>query len=110
MLTINARKRGFLKDGAPFFWLGDTAWLLFSRLNDDEIEVYLRNRAAKGFTVIQATLSHFDNYAAWDGSPAFIDNDFAQADRLMREFAGIFLLQLHAAALEIQHAQDILIK
>ena len=77
MLTINARKRGFLKDGAPFFWLGDTAWLLFSRLNDDEIEVYLRNRAAKGFTVIQATLSHFERYAAWDGAPAFLNDDLA---------------------------------
>lgn len=77
MLTINARKRGFLKDGAPFFWLGDTAWLLFSRLTDDEIDTYLKNRTAKGFTVIQATLSHFENYAAWDGAPAFLNDDFA---------------------------------
>ena len=27
MLTINPRHRGFLRDGTPFFWLGDTAWL-----------------------------------------------------------------------------------
>ena len=31
MLTINERKRGFLRDGKPFFWLGDTAWLLFKK-------------------------------------------------------------------------------
>ncbi|MBQ8108569.1 MAG: DUF4038 domain-containing protein [Clostridia bacterium] len=77
MLSINRRGRGFLKDGSPFFWLGDTAWLLFSKLSDAEIETYLTNRAAKGYTVIQATLSHFENYAAWDGSPAFIGNDLA---------------------------------
>ena len=78
MLTINARGRGFLRDGAPFFWLGDTAWLLFSRLSDGEIEIYLKNRAAKGYTVIQATLSHFENYASYNGDPAFEGDDLAR--------------------------------
>ena len=41
-------------DGKPFFWLGDTAWELFHRLSREEAEMYLKNRAAKGFTVIQA--------------------------------------------------------
>lgn len=41
-------------DGQPFFWLGDTAWELFHRLTREEAEKYLRNRADKGFTVIQA--------------------------------------------------------
>jgi hypothetical protein len=41
-------------DGKPFFWLGDTAWELFHRLNRDEADRYLENRARKGFTVIQA--------------------------------------------------------
>lgn len=41
-------------EGAPFFWLGDTAWELFHRLNREETLVYLRDRAAKGFNVIQA--------------------------------------------------------
>lgn len=41
-------------DGAPFFWLGDTAWELFHRLDRDEADRYLRDRAAKGFNVIQA--------------------------------------------------------
>lgn len=43
-------------DGRPFFYLGDTAWELFHRLNAEEAEFYLRNRAAKGFTVIQAVV------------------------------------------------------
>lgn len=41
-------------DGAPFFYLADTAWVLFARLGDDEIEGYFADRAAKGFTAIQA--------------------------------------------------------
>jgi hypothetical protein len=41
-------------EGRPFFWLGDTAWELFHRLDREEAERYLRNRAARRFTVIQA--------------------------------------------------------
>ncbi len=54
-LQVSANKR-FLQteDGKPFFWLGDTAWELFHRLNREEAEKYLKNRADKGFTVIQA--------------------------------------------------------
>ena len=43
-------------DGTPFFYLGDTAWELFHRLNREESERYLKNRAAKGFTVVQAVV------------------------------------------------------
>ena len=43
-------------DGRPFLYLGDTAWELFHRLNREEADLYLRNRAAKGFTVIQAVV------------------------------------------------------
>lgn len=43
-------------DGRPFFWLGDTAWELFHRLTREEAEKYLKDRAAKGFTVIQAVV------------------------------------------------------
>jgi hypothetical protein len=42
--------------GKPFFYLGDTAWELFHRLNRDETERYLKDRAAKRFTVIQAVV------------------------------------------------------
>lgn len=44
------------QDGRPFFYLGDTAWELFHRLNREESEKYLQNRAGKGFTVIQAVV------------------------------------------------------
>lgn len=49
------------EDGTPFFYLADTAWELFHRANRSEAEIYLRDRAAKGFTVIQAVvLAEFD--------------------------------------------------
>jgi hypothetical protein len=41
-------------DGRPFLWLGDTAWELFHRLRRDDVALYLDDRRAKGFTVIQA--------------------------------------------------------
>lgn len=29
-------------DGEPFFWLGDTGWELFQRLNREEADLYLQ--------------------------------------------------------------------
>jgi hypothetical protein len=40
----------------PFFYLGDTAWELFHRLDRDEADLYLRDRASKRFNVIQAVV------------------------------------------------------
>lgn len=54
-LKVSENKRFLVhEDGTPFFYLGDTAWELFHRLNREEADKYLENRAAKGFTVIQA--------------------------------------------------------
>ncbi len=48
--------RRFLQyeNGKPYFYLADTAWELFHRLNREEAEFYLSTRAAQGFTVVQA--------------------------------------------------------
>lgn len=46
------------EDDKPFFWLGDTAWLLFENLSLEEAKTYLKNRYGLGFNVIQATLLH----------------------------------------------------
>jgi len=54
-LKVSENKRFLVhEDGTPFFYLGDTAWELFHRLNREEADKYLQNRADKGFTVIQA--------------------------------------------------------
>ena len=54
-LKVSDNKRFLVQEnGEPFFYLGDTAWELFHRLNREEATRYLENRAKKGFTVIQA--------------------------------------------------------
>ena len=55
-LAVSANGRFLTQDGKPFLYLGDTAWELFHRLNLEEAEKYLKNRADKGFTVIQAVI------------------------------------------------------
>ena len=51
-----SENRRFLVDeqGQPFFYLADTAWELFHKLNREEADHYLADRAEKGFTAIQA--------------------------------------------------------
>jgi len=45
-------------DGNPFFWLGDTGWELFHRLDREEAAHYLETRKKQGFNIIQAVLLH----------------------------------------------------
>jgi Protein of unknown function (DUF4038)/Domain of unknown function (DUF5060) len=40
-------------DGTPFFWLADTAWNGAMRASAEEWDIYLKDRRAKGFNVIQ---------------------------------------------------------
>ncbi|MEX0601205.1 MAG: glycoside hydrolase family 140 protein, partial [Rhodothermales bacterium] len=49
-------RRIVTNEGEPFFWLGDTAWELFHRLDREEADRYLEDRARKGFNVIQAVV------------------------------------------------------
>lgn len=58
-IVVSANHR-FLQyeDGSPFFWLGDTAWLLFQQLDRAETLRYLDDRERKGFDVVQVMLLH----------------------------------------------------
>lgn len=48
-------------DGKAFFLLGDTAWELFHRLTREEAELYLKNRADKGFnTILAVALAEYE--------------------------------------------------
>lgn len=63
------------ENGKPFFWLGDTGWLLFSKLNREDADRYLSDRAENGFNVIQVMVIHsFPELNAY-GDTAFINND-----------------------------------
>src|SRR5712692_9738806 len=81
-LTVSPNGRYLVRQGgAPFFYLGDTAWLIFQRLDHQELEVYLKDRADKGFTVLQAYVirglgeRHPDGQISLLGATPFIDRD-----------------------------------
>ncbi|WP_052071672.1 glycoside hydrolase family 140 protein [Sphingopyxis sp. MWB1] len=67
-------------DDVPFFYLADTAWAMFHRLNREEVDAYLKDRAKKGFNVIQAVVlaelggitepNSYGDMALLDGNPA----------------------------------------
>lgn len=54
--SIHSNHRYLLKNGKPFFWLGDTAWELFHRLSFDDANRYFKQRHEQGFTVVQAVV------------------------------------------------------
>jgi len=81
-LKVSANGHYFVdQDGKPFFYLGDTCWVLFQRLNREEVDEYLKDRAGKGFTVIQAYVirglgnHHPDGNRSLLGEPPFLDRD-----------------------------------
>jgi hypothetical protein len=78
-LRISADKR-FLEtaQGKPFFWMADTAWELFHRLNREDASLYLKTRARQGFNVVQAVaLAELDGLTIGNayGELPLIDRD-----------------------------------
>ena len=62
------------ENGAPFFWLGETGWLLPERLNRDEAEYYLEQCKRRGYNVIQVqtlnnvpSMNIYGQYSMIDG-------------------------------------------
>lgn len=90
-------------DGRPFFYLGDTAWELFHRLNREEAARYLEVRARQGFTVIQAVaLAEIDGLTvpnAYDALP-LIEQDPARPNEAY--FAHVDFIAERAAALGLR--------
>lgn len=78
-LRVSDNKRYLVhQNGTPFFWMGDTAWELFHRLNREEADQYLKHRAGQGFTVVQAVaLAEFDGLKEPNpyGEVPLVDND-----------------------------------
>jgi len=63
------------KNGKPFFWLGDTGWLLFLKLNREEADKYLEDRRKKGFNVIQVMVVHSPGEVNVYGDSALINKN-----------------------------------
>jgi len=58
-IKVSANHRYFVTaDGKPFFWLGDTGWMLFLKCTREEAVEYLDARNAQGFNVIQVMVLH----------------------------------------------------
>ncbi len=75
-LLVAPGQRGFVDDhGRPFFYLGDTAWTLFKRLDRADADRYLTDRAAKGFTVIQAYVLRGLEVTNLEGHLPLVDRD-----------------------------------
>ncbi len=78
LLKISPNGRFFVQDnGHPFFWLADTAWGLYPHATPSDVDLYLHDRAAKGFTVIQTVAALWDARSRpnYDGQLPFIDRD-----------------------------------
>lgn len=41
------------ENGVPFFWLGETGWLMPQRLNRDEVSYYLNKCKDAGYNMVQ---------------------------------------------------------
>lgn len=58
-LKISSNGRFFEQsNGKPFFWLGDTGWLLLKKCTREETINYLETRKKQGFNVVQIMLLH----------------------------------------------------
>ncbi|MFN4244209.1 MAG: glycoside hydrolase family 140 protein [Tepidisphaerales bacterium] len=107
-LYVSPCRRHLLRpDGSVFFYLADTAWELFHRLSREEAEHYLRDRAEKRFTAIQAVvLAEIDGLTVpnpaghlplHDGDPARPNEAyFADVDHVVRcaNRLGLFIAML----------------
>ena len=79
VIKISANKRYFITGtNTPFFWLGDTGWLLFIKLNREEVIKYLDDRKEKGFNVIQVMVLHTTKAVNVYGDSALINGDASQ--------------------------------
>ncbi|HUN01956.1 MAG TPA: DUF4038 domain-containing protein, partial [Niabella sp.] len=75
-LGMSENKRFFVtQDGKPFFWLGDTGWLLFIKCNREETLHYLDIRKQQGFNVIQVMVLHTLSAKTVYGAGAIESND-----------------------------------
>ncbi|WP_324673615.1 glycoside hydrolase family 140 protein [Hymenobacter sp. GOD-10R] len=78
-LKVSANGRYLTTEsGKPFFWLGDTGWLLFNKLKREEAETYLEDRRKKGFNVIQVMVLHQVPAVNVYGDSALVRADIAR--------------------------------
>jgi hypothetical protein len=76
-LRVSDNGRYLVKqDGSPFLYLADTAWSMLNWTRED-VDMYLQDRAQKGFTVIQISVAGFSALTVPNayGQTIFVDRD-----------------------------------
>lgn len=70
------------ENGKPFFWLGETSWLLPSRTNRDEVDYFMNIAKKNEFNVVQISVLHdvgaINAYGDWALPNGF---DFKNIDK-----------------------------
>ncbi len=77
-LKVSESGRYLTAGNKPFFWLADTGWLLFGKLNPDETVKYLDDRKQKGFNVIQVMVLHSLAQTSYKGDSALVARDVSR--------------------------------
>lgn len=107
-LRVSSNGRYFVdRKDQPFFWLGDTQWQLLRDFSLEDAEAILKDRASKGFTVLQVmvtgvgdgTRPNLVGQAPWlDNNPATPNPAyFERADaivHLARQYGLVLVLYL----------------
>ena len=79
LLKVSDNHRFLMDENSnPFFWLGDTGWLLFTKLDRQEAMKYLDNRQQKGFNVIQVQVIDTVGTVNTYGDSALVNLDVAE--------------------------------
>ena len=103
MLKISANRRHIIReDGTPFFYLADTAWELFHRLDREEAAYYLETRALQGYTAIQAVVlaeheydrpNPYNHFPLWENDPTQPNEHyFEHVDFIVNKAASLGLI------------------
>ncbi|MDP2038549.1 MAG: glycoside hydrolase family 140 protein [Ignavibacteria bacterium] len=66
------------ENGKPFFYLAATGWLIFQRMNRDEVKQYFENRKTKGFNVVQCIFYQSYNDRNVHDDSAYVNKDLTQ--------------------------------
>jgi len=67
---LTTQSHYFVRDGKPFFWLGDTNWALFNLYTPSEAVEYLDHRARQGFTAVNVMMI----YSGGPGKKVIVEN------------------------------------
>ena len=95
-LKVSANKRFFQTvDGKPFFWIGDTGWLLFVKCSREDAIRYLETRKQQGFNVVQVMVLHdMNNTKNVYGDFALINEDASKPNITPGNISPIPLLMI----------------